>query len=53
MKDIDSKEPPDISGGYRPEGGGCFPTPIDYPYFPLVPDPTLPVEQQPDKTPLY
>jgi hypothetical protein len=52
MKDIDRNEPHDVSGGYQPNNGGCFPTPIDYPHFPLVPDPTLPVEPQPGYTPI-
>jgi hypothetical protein len=45
MKDIDRKDPPDVSGGYRPAPGGegctepIAPYPIDYPRFPI---PTCP-----------
>lgn len=44
MKDVDKKDPPDVSGGYRPGpgGGGCtdpLPYPIDYPRYPGVPVP--------------
>ncbi len=36
MKEIDKQDEPDVSGGYRPEGG-CFPTPVGYPTSPIVP----------------
>jgi hypothetical protein len=47
MKDIDSKDHHDISGGHLPGEGGCFPFPIDYPQFPLVPNP-YPEDPQPE-----
>jgi hypothetical protein len=52
MKDIDRQDQQDVSGGYQPNDGGCFPTPIDYPYFPLVPEPVLPTEPLPGYTPI-
>ena len=48
MKDIERQDEHDVSGGYQPNDGGCFPTPTGYPYFPLVPDPVFPTDPLPD-----
>jgi hypothetical protein len=39
MKDIDTKDPPDVPGGYSPNDGGCIPMPVDYPKAPIGPFP--------------
>ena len=42
MKDIDKKDVTDVSGGYVPTDGGCFPPfpePIDFPKTPGLPMP--------------
>ena len=45
MKDIDKQDQKDVSGGYGSGDGGCFPPfPIDYPQYPLVPQPDFPPE---------
>lgn len=49
MKDIDKQDQQDVSGGYRPGDGGCFPpSPIDYPQYPLVPQPDFPSDPLPE-----
>jgi hypothetical protein len=42
MKEIERKDAPDVSGGFVPEDGGCFPpfpNPIDFPPNPIGPFP--------------
>jgi len=39
MNEIDKKETPDVSGGYRPDQGGCFPIGP----FPIGPAPIGPI----------
>lgn len=42
MKDIDKKDVADVSGGYVPGDGGCFPpfpNPLEYPQAPGQPFP--------------
>ena len=52
MKDIAKQDQQDVSGGYQPNDGGCFPTPIGYPYLPIVPDPSLPTDPRPEFNPI-
>lgn len=51
MKEIDLKDAPDVGGGHVPGPlGGCVP--IDYPHWPLAPDPFgLPNPADPDAPP--
>jgi hypothetical protein len=47
MKEIDYKDAPDVGGGYEPSPeGGCFP-PLDYPRWPLAPEPFPDLEPRP------
>lgn len=40
MKEIDPKDPPDASGGFSPDDGGCIPFPVpEYPPWPDKPFP--------------
>ena len=42
MKELPVQDHDDAAGGITPDGGGCvspFPSPLDYPRLPIVPDP--------------
>jgi len=42
MKEVDTKNPPDVSGGHSPDDDRCFPPfpyPVDYPPNPFSPLP--------------
>jgi len=45
MKDIETKDAPEVSGGYAPGDGGCLPPTVGYPQEPVWP---LPGEIGPD-----